>query len=100
MISTAFPQSFWQEAGAGSINRKKGIACDCHCNLVASCSTACPGGFIPGQMGILCLGRRGFYAKVGQLGRRDIGAGQPRTQDSVKALMGTPATVHIQAASR
>lgn len=67
--------------------------CYCHCNLVASRSTACPVDFIPGQMGILFRGEADWQGGYRGWAAQD-------TWQSVKALTGTPVTVHIQAASR
>lgn len=66
--------------------------CDCHSHSVTSYSTTCPGDFIAGQMGILLKG-----GADGQEG--DVVWVAQDTWQSAKALMGTPATVHMEAAS-
>lgn len=66
--------------------------CHCHCHLVTSHSTTCPGHFIAGQMGVLLQG-----GTDGQEG--DVVWVAQDTWQSAKALTGTPAIVHMEAAS-
>lgn len=66
--------------------------CHCHCHLVTSHSTTCLGDFIAGQMRVLLQG--GTDGQEGDV----VWVGQG-TWQSAKAPTGTPAIVHMEAAS-
>lgn len=66
--------------------------CHCHWHLAISHSTTWPRDFIAGQMGILLQGEADWQ-------EGDVVWVAQDTRESAKALMGTPATVHMEAAS-